>query len=152
MVSKKTVIKIKEGPTGILYIVVNNKEEIFIPKYDLKKSNQLLQEFYYLKTKDGKKVTDYFIDRGFNWLTTTIPLLHWTVIYTYVKYEKLFLKYPQHKFQYEFKNSGRFKYYYDLRLFYLSDNSNNLIRNKYYCYSNKFKHYFCLIFNKERYF
>lgn len=110
-------IKIREGNTGILYITdKNGEEDRFIPDCDLKESNRLLQEFYKLQSKDGKSIRDSFWKDGINWFPTTIALLHWHIIYAYVKYKDFFIKYPVSEYNYVFLNNERLSEFFKLVL------------------------------------
>lgn len=115
---KKKII-IREGNTGILYIQnESGDKEKFIPDCDLKESNRLLQEFYKLQAKDGKSIKDSFWEDGINWFPTIIALLHWQIIYIYVKYKHFINKYPVHEYRYVFHNSGRLSEFIKMFLAY----------------------------------
>lgn len=112
-------ITIREGNTGILYIKgENGDEDRFIPDCDLKESNRLLQEFYKLQSKNGKSIKNSFWDDCINWFPTIIALLHWHIIYTYVKYKFFFIKYPMDEYKYIFLNTGRLSDFLKLLLPY----------------------------------
>lgn len=113
----KKKIKIREGNTGILYIKgENGYEDRFIPDCDLKESNRLLLEFYKLQSSDGKSIKNSFWEDNINWFPTIIALLHWHIMYIYVKYHNLFNKYPVTEYNYVFLNNGRLSDFFNLLL------------------------------------
>ena len=120
-------IKIREGNTGILYITKDcGAEERYIPDYDLKESNRLLLEFYKLQSNDGKSIKDCFWKDGINWFPTTIALLHWHILYMYVKYKSFFERYPIEGYTYIFLNKGRLFSFVSLISLYSSGNLGGL--------------------------
>lgn|GEM_PF-2476537 len=115
----KKKIKIREGSTGILYITdENGEEDRFVPDCDLKETNRLLQEFYELRSDDGKNIKGSFWDDGINWFPTIIALLHWHIIYAYIKYKNFLKKYPIHRYNYILLNNGRLAEFLRLVLLY----------------------------------
>ncbi|MFC1652380.1 hypothetical protein ACFL3F_01540, partial [Planctomycetota bacterium] len=101
-------ISIREGNTGILDITAPDGErKRYVPDCDLRESNRLLQQFYTLRSSDGKAIKDCYWKDGINWFPTTTALLHWHVLYMYVKYRAFMHEYPTDKYEYVFLNRRR---------------------------------------------
>ena len=82
-----TMLTIREGNTGILYISQNGKnEEKYIPDCDLEKTRLLLTEFQELKDANGNYLKDNYKFGDFDWYPSMVSFLYWHIFFPYVKY------------------------------------------------------------------
>lgn len=102
--------RVIEGLTGILEIKdEKNNVNIYRPDCDLDKAQELLYEFYELKTINGNKVKDSFQYNGVNWFPTSVSMLYWQYFYQVVKYKSLLKSLLKGDADYIIKKPGKFR-------------------------------------------
>jgi hypothetical protein len=102
-------IKVREGNTGILYILNwEGNEERYIPNYDLNIARELLLEFQQLRDIEGNCIKDNYWMDGYNWYPTIINYLYSQVFFAYVKYKLIIDKIINNKLTVICENRGNF--------------------------------------------
>ena len=100
---------VKEGDTGVLELTDREGNlEIYQPDCDLDKAQEMLYEFYELKTKDGIRVKDAFLVDGIDWFPNSVSMLYWQYFFQVVKYRTLIDKYLAGQVTFSKISPGRF--------------------------------------------
>lgn len=121
------IYDVKEGDSGVLYLTDQyGNTEKYQPDCDLDKTQELLYEFYQLKTNKGTLVKDSFVIDSRDWFPNTVCTLYWQYFFQLVKYRKIIDKYIENEIAFSNISSGRFK-----KLILLIDGVSDNILKKY---------------------
>ena len=102
--------KVKEGNTGILYLLdQSGNTRIYQPNCDLDKTQKYLYQFHDLATYNNKSINESFIIDNVDWYPPSVSMLYWQFFFQYVKYEILIEDWRNGKISFSNIEQGRFK-------------------------------------------
>ncbi len=134
------IYDVNEGDSGVLYLTDQyGNTEKYQPDCDLDKTQELLYEFYQLKTNKDTVVKDSFVIDGHDWFPNTVSTLYWQYFFQVIKYRTIIDKYIKGEIVFSNISTGRF-----LKLISLIDGcSDNILKryakniyNKIICFRN----------------
>ena len=121
------IYNVNEGDSGVLYLTDQyGNTEIYQPDCDLDKTQELLYEFYQLKTNKGTLVKDAFVIDGHDWFPNTVSTLYWQYFFQVIKYRTIIDKYIKGEIVFSNISTGRF-----LKLISLIDGCSDNILKRY---------------------